>query len=279
MKKHIVKIMTVIMAAALMACVSGCSGKKSSEKSGSSTESSTSKYSQLSGDVFSIMNGSTQGGSVSKSTAAGKWSYTYDSRGEKYTMSLELYKDGSAKFVSDESTDSAEGTWTVSGNKISFKEKNSGTVSEFTYSNRTLTLNMGSQDIVFKKDAEPLESEESKEKESAEKHEHSAEVSFEFQGHTDAQYAGDWKAAYSKEGLSLTEEDDAALNVMYDDVVITLNADGTAKTVFMSEEMEGKWESSGDVVNIILDGQKEKFKYNDGVLTGTTDKRLTLVKQ
>ena len=32
MKKHIVKIMTVIMAAALMACVSGCSGKKSSDK-------------------------------------------------------------------------------------------------------------------------------------------------------------------------------------------------------------------------------------------------------
>lgn len=292
MKGHIIKTITLVMAAVMLAGVSGCAGRtnkksESSSKSSSSqtsfSKSSSSKSSQASYNTFVFGSGknnskSTSQASYDKSDVSGRWSYTYESRGENYKMSLELYNDGSAKFVSDESEERAEGTWTVSGNKVSFKEKNTGTVSEFTYENGTMTMGMGNQTLVLKKDDTPLEDEVSKEETSFEKHENNAEVSFEFDGHTDAQYAGDWKVNFSKDELSLSDEENAALQVMYDDVVITLNEDGTVKTVFMSEEMEGKWESSGNSVNIVLDGEVERFSYNDGVLTGTTEKRLTLVK-
>ena len=286
MKNHIIiRTVTLAMAAALLVSAYGCAGKKNSSKSESSTKSSQSKSSQSSMEkLFSFVTDknsskSTSQASYSKSEVSGRWSYTYESRGGTYKMSLELYSDGSAKFVSDESEEHAEGTWSLSGDKISFKEKNTGTVSEFTYENGTVTMGMGNQTLVLKKDDTPLESEVSKEETSSEKNENHAEVSFEFDGHTDAQYAGDWKVNFSKDELSLSEEEDAALKVMYDDMVITLDEDGTAKTVFMSEEMEGKWESSENTVNIVLDGEMEKFSYSDGVLNGTTEKRLTLVKQ
>lgn len=199
--------------------------------------------------------------------AIGNW--TLSLAGTVINLNL---KDDFTAVMTSNATAEKEGTWEVSGNQVILHIN--GVEEPLDYKDDTLCGVGEKASAVFVRGTTDLsEGSQPSDVSGVE------EVSLDFDGHIDQQYVGTWK--YGVIMSAFTEDEQSVLAEHQDEidgVRFELRADGTAETN-LGGSHTGVWESQDDKVNIIFDGSKVTFTWEDGKLTNAAVKGVVLVKE
>lgn len=249
------------------------------ESSDSKTEDSDTESSVQSSTEISNTESSAQTSVPAESTApngdigqkaVGDWTMSYAG----VAINLTLGADGSAVMESNGLDRTVIGTWGNADDQIIVYINN--TSETFVYKDDKLyATTSGAQSLYFSRGTTDLSNVPDDDDEDSDDGDDEDEL--EFGGHTDSQYVGSWKV-YIDPSL-ITEETSEYIAEYIAGTKILLNADGTAAAVFNDEKAEGVWESNGTKVNIIFEGSKEAFNFENGMLMSASESGLGFIKE
>lgn len=199
-----------------------------------------------------------------KAQAVGDW--TFDQNDMILNMSLKA--DGTAMITSNSAEGDTPGTWKVEKGQVIVTANN---VDEIMELKDGKLYGVGEKSgICFTRGTTPISTVSKPESsQSSTVVSDDDDDSLEFGGHTDTKYVGDWKFYIDTSEFQEYSIDASQLQEYLDELdksTISLKADGTVSAVFMDETSSGVWESNENIVNIIIEGSKQKFTYRDGIL-------------